>query len=162
MDALSEGDILSVVMEQGKEFQNTPDFVLDWLPKSADMGADVNSTLSMTCSFTLKSGKYSVGNFRVCTSKKVTFCIMQELSCELSVRKRKKGALGRQVGAAAFKKLAWANIELHKYVTKSGKQKISLPLYWNDEGEEHLGRGAQIELILAIQSLMSDDVSQWR
>jgi hypothetical protein len=84
-------------------------------------------------------------------------CLAQEQVCEFSVRKKKKGAPGKQSGSSAFKKIAWANVELHKYCTKSGPQRLELMLYYKDEGEEHYGKGACLSLTLIIQPLMTDD-----
>jgi hypothetical protein len=60
MDAMNEGDVVCVVLECGKEFKNTKDFKMDWIPNKADMGSRVDQTLSAVMAFTVKSGKYSV------------------------------------------------------------------------------------------------------
>jgi hypothetical protein len=60
IDSKNERELVCVVLECGKEFQNTKDFTMDWIPNKADMGSRVDQTLSAVMAFIVKSGKYSV------------------------------------------------------------------------------------------------------
>jgi hypothetical protein len=54
--------------------------------------------------------------------------------------------------------VAWAKVDLSKYATKSSPQKLDLQLYYSDEGEEQCGKGAHMNIAIAVQPMMTDEV----
>lgn len=138
MDILEEEDLISVFLEKGEKSVHTVSKPIKWLP-NGDMGADISETLSLTITFyKLSNGEYE--------NKEAKISVMKQSSKTNDENKKSKET------ASSYELLAWVSLPFKSFLKNSGEKFISLPLTWEENEVEHIGKGALINAIVTIKA----------